>query len=191
MALILASKSPRRIQLMQLVAGDFHVVTADVEEVPDGTLSPAAQSLHFAKQKAQHVSEKYPGDVVIGCDTVVDLNGALLGKPKNKRDAFDVLSHLSAERHFVHTGVYVFAPDWREGFVETTAVDFTAIPAAQIESYIETEEPYDKAGGYAIQGWAARFISRVEGCFYNVMGLPVSSLYHLLKAHKCGDLYTC
>lgn len=182
MALVLASKSPRRKQLMHLLAPSFTVYETDVIETIDEGIPPAKAALQIAKLKAQNAAQHNPGQTIIGCDTVVELAGEILGKPKNKEQVISMLTSLRAKRHWVHTGVWVIAPNApARGICETTAVDFEYIQDEEIAAYANTGEAYDKAGGYGVQGWAARYIARIEGCYYNVMGLPIAALGKLLQ----------
>lgn len=180
MALILASASPRRRELMALVCPDFTVEVSDVAEDSLFADSPArlAQSLAIAKARA--VAAAHPRDTVIGFDTVVDCGGVVFGKPRDEAEALRMLTALSGRAHRVHTGICVCQNGRAAATVETTAVHFAPIPAAELRAYVQTPEPYDKAGGYAIQGRAARWCSRIEGCYYNVMGLPVHRAVQLL-----------
>ena len=185
MALVLASKSPRRRELMRLVTPLFEVDEADVDERGISADNPAALSLAIALAKAGDVAARRPRDIIIGCDTVVEVDGATLGKPRDEAQAVEMLTTLSGRRHLVHTGVGIYLSESANSavsFINTTAVDFAPIPAAEIAAYAKTPEPYDKAGGYGIQSWAARYITGVEGCFFNVMGLPVAELYAQLVA---------
>lgn len=180
MALILASASPRRRELMALVDPDFTVAVSDVDEdaIRAGTPAQLAQAL--AAAKAQAVAALHPADTVIGFDTVVDCGGEVFGKPHDKAAALAMLRALSGKAHRVHTGVCVCRGGQAAATVETTVVHFAPIPDAELNAYVETAEPYDKAGGYAIQGRAARWCSGIEGCYYNIMGLPVHRAVQLL-----------
>lgn len=185
MRLILASQSPRRRELMALVTPDFACKTAPVNEAAvdaalPADMPPAGRVLALAEAKAGAVFATSLGRAVVGCDTVVELAGRALGKPADEAEARAMLQSLAGRRHLVHTGIYIQAPGKKGEHVETTAVDFAEIPEEELDLYIKTSEPYDKAGGYGVQGWAARFIPRIEGCYYNVMGLPVSALWRLL-----------
>ncbi len=178
MAIVLASKSPRRQQLMSLVVPHFEVDAAQGEErAPKGySASDAAQ--YIAVQKAQDVFARRRTDIVIGCDTVVQLTDSILGKPGDEQMAKEMLTALSGKTHTVHTGVCVLLPGGgRSEFSACTTVRFADISPESIAEYVATKEPYDKAGGYGIQGWAAKYVSGIEGCYYNVMGLPVAALY--------------
>ena len=184
MALILASQSPRRKQLLALLTPCFTVCEAGVDEQGFSAGSPAGQAKILAKAKAAAVSLTHPSDVVLGCDTVVEIGGKTLGKPATPAEAAAMLRALSGQSHLVHTGVCLFMPGQKEAaawFAETSRVTFAALSDAEISAYIATGEPFDKAGGYGVQGAAARFVTRIEGCYFNVMGLPVSALYQAFK----------
>lgn len=181
MALVLASQSPRRRELMRLITEDFVVDAADIDEEAVQAATPEELAGNLAAAKALAVKGRRE-DTIIGCDTVVELDGAVLGKPRGEAEAARMLNALSGREHLVHTGLCVLGPGAGGRHVETTKVVFAPIPAAAIHAVIQTDEPYDKAGGYGIQGWAARFIPRIEGCYYNVMGLPVAALWQLLNA---------
>ena len=187
MALILASASPRRRELLGLLTTEFTVCTADVDESIFREATPAALAGRLAAEKCRAAQAALLAagtaaetDCVIGCDTVVDADGTVLGKPKTPADAEAMLRLLSGRTHLVHTGLAV-----RRGGAEllrtvTTAVRLAPLSDAEIAAYIATDEPYDKAGGYGIQGRAARFITGIDGDYYTVMGLPVRTLYELL-----------
>ncbi len=179
--LVLASQSPRRRELFALVSPVFAVETADVPEENTKGEAPAVFCESLAREKARAVFARRGQDVVIGCDTVVEVDGQVLGKPADRQACVHMLALLSGRGHQVHTGVCVCLPDGTEScFVETTEVRFSPIPEAEMLAYAATDEPYDKAGGYGIQGWAARFVPYIRGCYYNVMGLPVAALYQKL-----------
>lgn len=182
MAIILASASPRRKELLRLITPDFEVVTSSVDESAVRADSPSGLALALACAKCEDVARTHFSDAVIGCDTVVEAGGKVLGKPRDKADARRMLQMYSGRSHLVHTGVCVQKAGLREKFTVTTRVTFCPMTRAEIEAYISTDEPYDKAGAYGIQGTAARFVCGVEGCYFNVMGLPVSRLYAALKS---------
>lgn len=180
--MILASKSPRRIELMALAGFDFKSVPATGEEnIPDGIL-PCDAVLMLSRQKAQEIAEKYPDETVIGADTVVALDNEIMGKPKNEQDAFDMLKKLSGKTHSVLTGVCVISPDKHIHFYEKTEVEFYPLGDDEIWQYIASGEPMDKAGAYGIQEKGAMFVKRINGDFYNVVGLPVARLARELNA---------
>jgi septum formation protein len=182
MRLILASASPRRAEILRDAGVSFTVVSSAVDETPYPGEAPQALVQRLADVKADLVAARAVGPaIVIAADTVVVLDGQVLGKPRSTDDARHMLEQLSGRTHSVHTGVSLIRlPDaQRLHFVETTLVHFSRLTAEDISLYLATEEPYDKAGAYAIQGRAGRFIPRIEGCYYNVVGLP---LEHLLAA---------
>ena len=181
MALILASGSPRRRELMSLITPDYTVITSDVDETKIAADSPAHLAKALATAKARAVAEENPDDVVCGFDTVVECEGEVFGKPKDEADAVRMLRALSGREHRVHTGVCISDGTRTESFVDTCRVKFFPISEAEIERYAATEEPYDKAGAYAIQGRAALWLDRIEGDYYTIMGLPVSRTIRLLE----------
>ena len=179
--LILASGSPRRKELLALVTPDFTVKVSDVDESAITGPTPAELAKALARAKCLAVAETEPEAFVLGSDTVVEFEGEVFGKPKNRQDAQRMLQALSGKRHYVHTGVCMAQGDHIENFVVSSAVDFFPIEEADLQGYIDTKEPYDKAGGYAIQGHAAVWCKGIEGCYYNIMGLPVSQVAQALK----------
>jgi len=181
MEIILASASPRRRELMALITPEFRVETSDVDERLLTAPTPAALAQTLAAAKCAAVAAAHPDAAVLGCDTVVDVDGAVLGKPADRADARRMLQLLRGRTHQVHTGVCVRCGARCESGAETTAVTFCNFSDAELEAYLATDEPYDKAGAYGIQGGAARFVTGICGCYFNVMGLPVSRVYHLLK----------
>ena len=179
--LILASGSPRRKELLALVTPDCTVKVSDVDESAITAPTPAGLAKALARAKCLAVAETEPEALVLGSDTVVEFEGEVFGKPKNRQDAQRMLQALSGKRHYVHTGVCMAQGDHIENFVVSSAVDFFPIEEADLQGYIDTKEPYDKAGGYAIQGHAAVWCKGIEGCYYNIMGLPVSQVAQALK----------
>ena len=179
MKLILASGSPRRRELLKMTGLKFDIVTSDADEsIPDNT-TPGIAALILSERKALAVAnlEDGKGSVVIGADTIVSLDGKKFGKPKDEDDAFRMLSELSDRTHTVYTGVSIVNSDLTVNkFVEATEVHFYPLSEKQIRDYIATGEYRDKAGGYAIQGGGAVFISGIIGDYYNVMGLPIGRL---------------
>lgn len=182
MELVLASESPRRRELLALVTPHFITCSAHINEAALAADTPAQLALQLAKAKAQTAAGNYPHALVVGCDTVVELNGKALGKPANAAQATSMLQALSGTAHQVHTGVALVCKGvLQNAFVETTQVTFALLPQVAIQAYVQTQEPYDKAGGYGIQGWAAKYIPHINGCYYNVMGLPVAALHRALQ----------
>ena len=181
MALILASGSPRRRELMALITPDYTVVTSDVDEGKIAADTPAHLAQNLAAAKARAVAVLHPGDIVCGFDTVVDCGGEVFGKPRDEADALRMLRALSGRTHKVHTGVCLCKDGRAASTVETTLVHFAPIAEADLCAYARTPEPYDKAGAYAIQGHAALWCTGIEGCYYNIMGLPVHRTAQLLR----------
>ena len=182
MDIILASKSPRRRALLeQMGVRDFRIVAPDIDEHMDRDLPPAELVRQISLEKAQAVAAQAdPNTVVIAADTVVALDGVVLGKPADKEEAFRMLSLLSGNRHQVYTGLTVLRGEQVFSQWEETAVTFRSLTAEEIEAYIATGEPMDKAGAYGIQGYGALFIQGISGDYYNVMGLPVCRLGQIL-----------
>ncbi|EIE18157.1 Maf-like protein [Coccomyxa subellipsoidea C-169] len=184
--IFLASASPRRREILQNIG--LHVVPSTFEENLDKNLfqNGAAYALETAKHKAMEVSKRtwLASDLphlVIGADTVVELEGSILEKPKDAANAESMLSRLSGQRHAVHTGVAMVLPHFTgedgqlftRSFSSTTSVDFDELSLSEIRAYIETGEPFGKAGAYGIQGPAGAWVKRIEGCYFNVMGFPL------------------
>lgn len=177
--IILASASPRRKELLSLITKDFEVVVSGADE-SGGPKAPCNLVRFLAEKKAESVFTAHSGDTVIGADTVVEANGEIFGKPVDERDARRMLEALSGTTHFVHTGVCVMRTDRKLTEVFTTTVTFRALGPEEIDTYLNEEDVADKAGAYAIQGSAAKFVTGIEGCFFNVVGLPVSGLWRML-----------
>ena len=180
MSLLLASGSPRRRDLLALITRDYTVVPRAVDERRIAADSPAHLAGALAVAKAQAVAAAHPQDVVLGCDTIVDCDGQVFGKPRDEADAARMLRALSGRTHKVHTGVCVCQGSRKMAAVETTVVQFAPIAEEDLLRYIRTPEPYDKAGAYAIQGHAALWCTGIAGCYYNIMGLPVHRTAQLL-----------
>lgn len=172
--MILASASPRRRELLNLAGFEFEVITSSVDEVVDPSLPPYELVVSLARQKACDVAKKNTNRTVIGADTVVVLDGKVLGKPKNEQDAVDMLKALSGKTHEVYTGVCVVKGSKSKDFYECTKVKFCELTDEQIKSYVATGEPMDKAGSYGIQGKGCVLVEGIEGDYFNVVGFPVS-----------------
>lgn len=179
--LILASKSPRRKELLSLITTDFEIIPAVGEENADPSLPPEEFVRELAAAKASEIAKAHPNDVIIGSDTVVAINGEILGKPKDKDDAFRMLSLISGTKHSVFSGVAVIKDGRLHSFTEETKVKFFELDKDEIERYIATGEPFDKAGAYGIQDYGALLVEGIEGDYYNVMGLPTGRLYRLMR----------
>lgn len=181
MQLILASGSPRRKELLSLFRIPFTVVPADVDETMDPANAPCEEVARLSAKKARAVKRE-PDDVVIAADTIVVCEGKVLGKPKSEENAYAMLSLLSGRDHQVMTGCTVLRGEKCETFTEVTDLHFRTLSEREIRAYIASGEPMDKAGAYGIQGGAALFCRRMEGDYYNVMGLPVCRLWQTLQS---------
>jgi septum formation protein len=187
MRLILASASPRRAQILRDAGLTFSIISSAVDETPIPGEAPGELVLRLANVKAELVAARSVGPaIVVAADTVVVLEAQILGKPRSTDDARHMLERLSGRTHSVVTGVSLIRlPDVEQrAFVETTLVHFDRLSANEITRYLATEEPHDKAGAYAMQGRAGRYIPRIEGCYYNVVGLPLARL--LSELHELG-----
>ena len=186
--LVLASASPRRRELLTQAGYQFSIHPAHIPEDPHPNEDPIAYVTRLAQQKAQavfnHLAESAtdPDLQVLGADTTVTLDNQILGKPENEADAARMLRILSGRTHRVITGVALVTAARTEVAAEVTAVQFLTLSEQEIAAYIATGEPNDKAGAYAIQGHAARWIPRIQGCYFNVVGLPISLVATLLDA---------
>ena len=189
MRLILASASLRRAELLAAAGFDFDVVPADIDETALPDEPPVDYVLRVARAKADHVAAKAQTDgrIVLAADTAVVAGGRLMGKPKDREDAASMLQLLSGATHEVLTGVVLRRGSRRLDRVVSTRVEFQPLTPAEMAWYIETGEPDGKAGGYGIQGRAARFIDRIEGSWSNVVGLPISTVYRLLAELDDGN----
>lgn len=182
--ILLASGSPRRRELLAMIAPDFAVAPGrDVDESYPSDIPAEKVAEYLSKVKADAYIDLLADDeIIITADTVVIIDGRILGKPAGRDDAVAMLRSLSERRHKVVTGVTVTAKDRSISFDETTVVEFAPLSDDEIDAYVDTFRPYDKAGAYGIQEWiGAVGIKGIEGCYYNVMGLPVHTLYHRLK----------
>ena len=176
MKLVLASKSPRRSEILKNAGIDFTVRVADADEtIPNGT-KPCDAVVFLAARKAMAV-ERADDETVLGADTVVVLDDKILGKPKDREDAFNMIKMLSGRVHSVFTGVCAIGDGISLTFAEETKVEFYPLSDDEINEYVDTDEPYDKAGAYGIQGLASKFICGIHGDYFNVVGLPMSSVY--------------
>lgn len=182
--LILASASPRRKILLEALGLTFRVIPADFEEDGRGGQAPEVLAAALAKGKAMAVAKDHPESLVIGADTIVVLNGEVLGKPKDRDDAVSMLKKLSGNTHSVLTGVCIARTSdaLQLTAVECTKVTFGDLASEQIDRYVATGEPMDKAGAYGIQEKGATLVRRIEGCYFNVVGLPLFRLARMLDA---------
>lgn len=180
MNVILASQSPRRKALMELFRIPFQIQVADVDETMDNSKPPFEQVAQVSRLKAEAISRQWD-DVVIAADTIVVCEGEILGKPKDAADACRMLRLLSGKEHQVMTGMTVLYREEAIVCTEVTDITFRELTHREIEAYIRTKEPMDKAGAYGIQGGGALFAEKLVGDYYNVMGLPVCRLGQILK----------
>jgi septum formation protein len=190
MKLILASASPRRAEILRDAGFEFAVLSSAVDETPLPNEDAHVLVQRLADAKAELVAARAVGPaIVIAADTVVLLDGQILGKPRSPENARHMLEQLSGRTHSVLTGVsLVRLPDMeRRQFTESTLVHFRPVTEEELAEYLSTEEPYDKAGAYAIQGLAGRFIPRIEGCYFNVVGLPLSRVVSELQSLGMGS----
>lgn len=192
MEIVLASKSPRRKELLKRVVNDFKIIESDFDEDSitfNGDVEEYVKLL--ARGKALAVKEKVNNkSLIIGVDTIVFYNNKILGKPKNYDDAYGMLSVLSGNTHKVYSGVCIVNTEnlHIESFVCETKVKFSKLTDDQIDRYIESKEPMDKAGAYGIQGLGGVFVEKIDGCYYNVMGLPINKLNAFLCSYKITNL---
>lgn len=194
--IILASSSPRRAEILRNAGFEFSVMSAEIDESWLAGEGAATYVERLAEAKAQAVASqlrtKSPNldSVIVGADTTVAIEGEILGKPESEEHAGRMLRRLSGRWHEVLTGLAVVAmrqPNEQQRVaVEKTRVEFAMLSEREIEDYIKTREPFDKAGAYAIQGRGGKFIPRIEGCYFNVMGLPLARLYAMLKEIESG-----
>jgi septum formation protein len=181
--LILASKSPRRYELLNQLGLDFEVIPSRVMEDFVQKESPQAHVIRLAEAKVRDVAGRYPDRWVLAADTIVTMNESILGKPKNREDATGMLRCLSGQEHWVLTGFYVCHLEKGKGDKEAvqTAVKMKTLTPAEMEWYVQTGEPFDKAGGYAIQGIGSFMIESIRGSYTNVVGLPLCELIQMLN----------
>lgn len=181
--LILASKSPRRKHLLELADIEFDIQTKETDESFPASMPIEEVPEYIALQKAKDIQLDFPKRTILAADTVVVLNGDIIGKPTDRENAIEILSRLSGQLHQVITGVVLVNSDQIISFSDVTEVEFHPLTLSQIEYYVDKFKPYDKAGAYAIQEWIGVVgIKKINGCFYNVMGLPISKvLYHYNK----------
>lgn len=186
MRLVLASASARRRELLTAAGLSFVVDPADIDERRRPSEPAEDYARRVAAEKAAIGRQRHPADIVVAADTIVLVEGQLLGKPETPDEAARMLAQLSGRAHDVLTGVAVVWPDGARSHVERTRVWFAPLTAAQIDWYVASGEPMDKAGAYAIQGLASRFVSRIEGSYSNVVGLPVAVIVQFLAEAGLG-----
>jgi len=180
-SLILASSSPRRRQLLEMLQIPFTVIPAEIDERRIDGEAPERYVVRLAREKAASVSEQHPGALVLGADTTVVVRGELLAKPESAAEAEAMLAKLRGRTHHVMTGVALVCDGRIEDAIDISDVTFRALPDAMIASYVATGEPMDKAGAYAVQGLGAVLIQGIRGDFFSVMGLPLRLVVELLE----------
>ena len=185
MRLILASASPRRRELLARLGIPFETVQLEYEEQHHPEEDPEATCRRLAHGKAMQVARRFPGDLVVGADTIVILGGQVMGKPVSIDDARRMLQALSGQTHLVKTAVALVCidPGHHSEFVETTEVTFHLLEEDDIERYLSLDPPLDKAGAYGIQDWSGVFVQQVVGCYHNVVGFPLARFHRHLKAN--------
>ncbi len=186
---VLASASPRRRELLRQVGLSFRVVPSRLQEINQSDMEPYRHALYFARAKADEVVKRYPQEWVLAADTIVVIDGEILGKPGNSTEAMAMLSRLSGRSHRVITGLSLLHGEAgvEDGeYVETT-VFMRRLSTEDIQGYVETGEPMDKAGAYGIQGIGGCLIQRIEGSYSNVVGLPLCETVALLRRHQVAD----
>ena len=188
MRLILASASPRRAELLRAAGFAFETSPPGVDEAPRIAEAPAAYALRVARDKAASASTYYPDRVILAADTIVVVADQILGKPAGAADATRMLQMLSGAEHVVQTAVVVLAGGREWSDLTSTRVRFCPLTPEEIAWYVGTGEPAGKAGAYAIQGHAARFVNWIEGSWSNVVGLPVATVYRMLKEAGSRDI---
>jgi len=190
--LVLASASPRRAELLRNAGLAFRVEVPNLEEAPEPGEAPDAYARRLARDKARVVAARCPGELVLAADTIVVAGDHLLEKPRDPADAARMLRLLSGRSHQVTTGVCLLLLETRNEKLETafedvrsetTQVTFAPLTEEEIQAYVATGQTMDKAGAYGIQEFASRFVTRVEGCYFNVVGLPVQLVYRMLREH--------
>ena len=185
--IILASQSPRRAEILRMIGVSFKVEPSNIYEEINQKIKQNEIPINLSKAKAEKISRKYPDKIIIGADTIVVFNKKIFGKPKDKNESKKMLKALSGNCHEVITGVTIMNEKLGivKTFSETTKVFVQKIPTKQIEFYVNNYDTLDKAGSYGIQEWFSVWIKKINGCYYNVMGLPVSKLYrHLVEIEE-------
>ena len=180
--IILASKSQRRAEILKMIKVNFKIAPSKIKEEINSRIEQTEAAINVSKAKAEAISHKYPNDLIIGADTIVVFNEEIFGKPKNINESKKMLKALSGNSHKVITGVTIINKRLKilKTFSEMTEVFVQKIPKKKIDYYINNFNTLDKAGSYGIQEWFSVWIKRINGCYYNVMGLPVSKLYRYL-----------
>jgi len=186
--IVLASRSPRRIELLKKILPDFEVIASNIDETQNGVNNPAELVQRISRRKAEKVAQQVRDGIIIGADSIVVLNGKTLGKPGSPQDSFHTLMQLSGKTHQVFTGFTIIKnPEYTViSDYEVTTVKFRPLDPREIDAYIQSGQPRDKAGSYGIQDDAAVFVESITGCYYNVVGLPITKLFLALKNLLAG-----
>ena len=182
MNIILASKSPRRKEILEKLNIKFKIIESSIDEnIVSKKIKPHYYCMKLAKIKCNDISNKFKESLIIGADTIVYHNKKILGKPKNKSDAINQLTKLSDQTHIVYTGVSlnIHSKNIRYNFYDKSFVTFYNLSEKKIKYYINHYEPYDKSGSYGIQDWSSIFVKKINGCYNNVVGFPLSKFYKL------------
>lgn len=180
--IILASNSPRRRELLTMAGIEYTCIPSDAEEIIPEGLPVQKVPEHLSRLKAEAVFASHPEDTVIGSDTIVFIDGMILGKPADKDGAFEMLRRLSGRTHTVYTGVTIMSPRGTDSFTSATDVEFFPLTDDEIRDYIATGEPMDKAGAYGIQGYGCVLVKKIDGDYFTVMGLPIAETVRRLRA---------
>ena len=180
MEIILASASPRRQELLRQVGVSFRIVPSGIDETVTTPMSPAQLVEHLARSKARDVASRHPEALVLGADTIVVVDERVLGKPRSPEEAIAMLEQLSGRDHLVVTGIALIQGDREEFAHEETTVSFRALSRREIERYVASGEPMDKAGAYAIQGLGSTIVTGIQGDYFNVVGLPLCRTVQML-----------
>ena len=189
MKIILASKSPRRKDLLNKVGLKFEIVDSKLDESLIPITEPEKYCQKLAMLKAKSVLKEHPQDLILAADTIVCIDNKILEKPTNEQDAFNMLTLLSGRTHKVYTGVSILSKKINLNFTEETKVTFFDLSESEIKSYIKNNPPYDKSGSYGIQDDSLFFVKKIKGSYENVIGLPISKLYRLLLELKVVNDY--
>ena len=181
--IILASQSPRRRELLSNLGLNFEVIPANLEEKADSYSSFGELVMELARQKAEHIAKDHPGRIIVASDTIVVIDNRVLNKPLDRNDAADMLATLAGRQHQVYTSLYIIdGPNSRMvADYSVTDVFFSSLSAEEIERYLDTGEPFDKAGAYGIQGFGSKLVEKISGCFFSVMGFPVALFARRMK----------
>lgn len=185
---VLASTSPRRYELLKTIGLEFKIVASGANESNKDKLDPVSFALENARKKACAVAEKHPNSLIISADTIVILDGIMMGKPVDENDAYKMISALNGQTHIVCTAFGLMYKRYEKSFFDTveTEVTFRRLTEDEIWEYINTGEPFDKAGAYAIQGQGSILVDKINGCFFNVVGFPLSRFFTDLDKFLAG-----